>query len=291
MMHSCLFRRIPSPGGMNVRLIVFGAGARMEGAAAAARRAGWETLQVRSAEEEGEIGEYADAVLLPWPVSFRDGKLAGTDMKTEAALSMIPRCRLLMHGAGLEAKTPQAQRRLNPERDEGFLTANALLTAEGAIARAMQRPGRALAGTAVLVAGFGRIAQALTIRLCALGAFVIVCARSEAQMRRAHAMGAHPVPLSALNSAAAQAEVVFNTIPARVFSVEALTAISRESLYIELASEPYGADLEHAARMGVTVALESGLPGRYAPEDAGAALFDALQRAWTQTERGGEGHE
>ena len=254
----------------------------MAGAAAAAGRAGWDTLHVCSAEDAQAIGDTADAVLLPWPHSFKQGKLFGTEMEEEQALSLIPRCRLLMHGAGLDAPPPRAESCVNPERDEGFLAANADLTAEGAIARAMQRPGRALLNATVLVAGFGRIAQALTVRLCALGAFVIVCARSEAQMRRAHAMGAHPVPLSALNSAAAQAEVVFNTVPARVFSVEALTAISSESLYIELASEPYGADLTHAARMGVTVALESGLPGRYAPLDAGAALFDALQRAWMQ---------
>lgn len=256
--------------------------ARMDGAAAAARRAGWETLQVRGMADTPQIGDAADAVLLPWPSSFSAGKLAGTEIETEQALALLPRCALLMHGAGLEAKTPQAGRSVNPLQDEGFLMANANLTAEGAIARAMQRPGRALLDATVLVAGFGRIAQALTTRLCAMGAFVIVCARSEAQMRRAHAMGAHPVPLSALNSAAAQAEVVFNTIPARVFSVEALTAIRHESLYIELASEPYGADLDHARSMGVTVALESGLPGRYAPRDAGAALFEALQRAWAQ---------
>ena len=286
MMHSCLFRRIPSPGGMNVRLIVFGAGARMEGAAAAARRAGWETLQVRIAEEEGEIGEYADAVLLPWPVSFRDGKLAGTDMKTEEALSMIPRCRLLMHGAGLEAKTPQAQRRLNPERDEGFLTANALLTAEGAIARAMQRPGRALAGTAVLVAGFGRIAQALTIRLCALGAFVIVCARSEMQMRAAHASGAHPVPLAQIAQAAAAADLILGTVPATVLHAQVLQGVRRDTLILELASPPYGADMEAATRLGLNISIERGIPGRYAPLEAGAALFEAAQRYLKRQQEG-----
>ena len=38
-------------------------------------------------------------------------------------------------------------------------------------------------------------------------------------------------------------------------------------------------NIEMAKHMGISVAVEGGLPGRYAAYDAGAALFDVLRRA------------
>lgn len=44
-------RRIPSPGGMSMRLIAFGGDERMRGALAAAEQAGWETLHIEREED------------------------------------------------------------------------------------------------------------------------------------------------------------------------------------------------------------------------------------------------
>ncbi len=270
-----------------MRLVGFGGDARMLGALAAAKRAGWETQYVCREEEDMRA---ADAVMLPWPQSFGEGVLAGTRIAQARAEELIPPCRVMLHGAGVsEQMLARAQAAIDPTHDEELLRVNAKLTAEGALARAMARQGRALLGSTCVVTGFGRIAQALTARLTAMEAFVIVCARNEAQMRRAHAMGAHPMPLGSLPSACAQADVVFNTAPARIFGEAALARLGEDALYIELASPPFGVDAELARRMGVQVALERGVPGRYAPMDAGAALFDALQRAMVQ--QGAEGGE
>ena len=134
----------------------------------------------------------------------------------------------------------------------------------------------------MLITGFGRIAQELALRLAALGTFVIVCARNEMQMRRAHELGAHPVPLAQAASACRQADVIFNTVPAHVLGKNELDRIRADALVIELASLPYGMNMEMARHMGVHVQLESGIPGRYAPMNAGAALFEALERRLAQ---------
>jgi len=260
----------------------------MLGAAEAARRAGWESTW----REDGQLREDdgADVVMLPWPHSFRDGRLVVSPphegMEMEALLARIPPCRLLMHGSGVAPEAlSQAGATLEPGQDELFLRRNAQLTAEGAICRAMQRMERALLGSACLVTGYGRIGQELCARLCAMGAFVIVCARSEMQMRAAHAAGAHPVPLAQLTGAAEAADVIFNTVPARVLGEDALRAIRPGALMIELASAPYGADLTAARELGVHVEMESGVPGRYAPLDAGEALFDAARRRLLREEK------
>ena len=264
-----------------MKLITLGGDARMLGAIRAARRAGWETAYICSGEDFSDLPKIADAVLLPWPHSFRDDLLVGTQIKKSNLLAGLPRCSLIVHGSGVDPNELPAPA-FDPSQDEAFLRANARLTAEGAIFTAMARQGCALLGATVLITGFGRIAQELTLRLAALGAFTIVCARSETQMRRAHELGAHPVPLAQVGSACRQADVIFNTVPAAVLGKNELDKIPKDALVIELASAPYGLNMEMARHMGVHVQLEVGVPGRYAPMNAGAALFDALESRLAQ---------
>ena len=272
-----------------MRLIAFGGDARMDGALAAAKKSGWETIHVRR-KEDAPRGIRADAALLPWPVSFEGGMLAGGEMSMEDTMALLPPCRVLLHGSGVPAeKLPQGAAVVSPAEDEEFLAANAELTAEGAIAEMMQRPGQAVMGSTCVITGFGRIGKSLAVRLCALGAFVVVCARSEVQMRQAHDMGAHPVPLASVSSALRHADVLMNTVPARLFGWEELRQIKKGALYIELASRPFGADPALAEHLGVNMAIKSGLPGRYAPLRAGEALFAAAERAIQKLGvRGGE---
>ncbi|MFR8176925.1 MAG: hypothetical protein ACLVB5_07515 [Christensenellales bacterium] len=114
------------------------------------------------------------------------------------------------------------------------------------------------------------------------GCFVIVCARSEEQMRMAHAEGAHPVPLAQIAAACRQADVIINTIPAHVLGDAALAETARDTPIIELASAPYGLlECRRRSSWGCKrSAWKSGLPGRaHAPLDAeGKRVFDALTR-------------
>ena len=270
-----------------MRLIAFGGDERMRGALLAAGRAGWETLHI---EEEADVpGEMpsAQAVMLPWPRSFREEKLVSMKggLMRERVLALIPACRAALAGGDVkEEELAQAARVVRPEKNEAFLRKNARLTAEGALATVMRGKKRALMSETALVTGYGRIGQELTVRLCAMGMFVIVCARSETQMRMAHAAGAHPVPLAQIETACRQADVIINTIPAHVLGDAALAAMPRDTPIIELASAPYGLEMQKAVKLGLQVCVESGLPGRYAPLDAGEALFDALISAMTTRE-------
>ena len=153
-----------------MRLIAFGADMRTEGAVLAARRAGWDALQIQNEGDAEQIPDAAHAVLLPWPVSFKGDVLTGTDFSRERIMALIPPCNMIVHGAGVEAEElAQAQSWLNPGRDETFLQYNAQLTAEGAVCRAMTRAGRALKGSTAVVTGFGRIGKTLTSMLTAFG--------------------------------------------------------------------------------------------------------------------------
>ena len=251
---------------MDVRLIIIGGDMRMNGLARAAQRSGYACEQVKTEKELLELSGSADAAVLPWPRSFLGDRVLQTDIARDTLLEHLPACEYLM-GGGLDGGGfPQAKRIVDPAKDEMLLAVNAKLTAEGATAALLTGYPDALMGRTCLITGFGRIAQALTRRLAALELFVIVCARNEQQMRMAHNLGA-------------QADIVLNTIPARVFGSDALAQMKPGVRYIELASAPYGADPELAAKLGVSMEIMSGIPGKYAPERAGEALFDALARA------------
>ena len=276
-----------------MRLLAVGGDARMQGAIDAAKKAGWESSWIQDGQIED--AQVCDVLMLPWPHSFRDGRLVTAPPRRgaakEAVLTALPPCRVALYGSGAapEELTNTGEAFI-PQTDELFLRRNAQLTAEGAICRAMQKTEHALLTSTCLITGYGRIGQELTARLVAMGAFVIVCARSEMQMRAAHALGAHPVPLGQLGSAAFTADVIFNTVPARVMGEDVLAMIGGDTHVMEQASAPYCVDVAAAKKLGVHVEVEGGIPGRYAPLDAGEALFDAAQRALKRQQEG-MGHE
>lgn len=265
-----------------MHLIAVGGDLRMAGVQRAARRNGWQCTHVTKETELGTLPDYVEAVALPWPRSFSASKVYGCDISREMLLERLPACSVLMGGDLTEVDFPRAGRVFDPLRDEKLLVLNAKLTAEGAVAALLGSAYDALIGKTCLITGFGRIAQALVSRLCALEMFVIVCARNEQQMQHAHRMGAHPVPLCRLSEVCSQADVILNTVPGRIFTGEALAQVKPGARYIELASAPYGADPEQAAQLGVSVEIMGGIPGKYAPECAGEALFDALLRAMSE---------
>lgn len=261
-----------------MQLIALGGDLRMNGLLRAAERAGFSCRHVMDVETAlDSLPERTDVVALPWPRSFPGGMLAQTSWSKERVLARLPACGILMGGEITPQDAPKASVIFHPSEDDTFMVDNANLTAEGAIA-ALLGGGMALMGKTCMVTGFGRIGRALTQRLCAMEAFVIVCARNEGQMQDAHRMGAHPVPMREIAAAAAQADMVLNTVPARVFSAETLSQMKPGVRMIELASAPYGADPEQAARSGVDMEIMGGVPGKYAPEAAGEAMFRALER-------------
>ena len=163
-------------------------------------------------------------------------------------------------------------------KDESLQLENAWLTAEGAVSAAMRAGARCLRDARCLVIGWGRIGQALTELLVALKARVAVASRQENHRRRAVERGAEPLAPDELPEALASAELIFNTAPAMVLDEARLRFVDAEAMVIDLASPPYGVDLRAAWRLGLRAWREPGLPGRYCPESAAAALYRAMTR-------------
>lgn len=149
---------------------------------------------------------------------------------------------------------------------------NSIPTAEGAIQRAMETLPVTLHGTRTAVVGFGRCGVTLARMLHGIGSRVCVVARDPGQRARAYEMGLDAFDLEELGEAVSSARAVFNTIPAGVLTRAVLERIPKDGVVIDIASAPGGTDFEAARELGLKAFLDLGIPGKAAPETAGAIL-------------------
>ena len=152
---------------------------------------------------------------------------------------------------------------------EELILCNAIPTAEGCIGILMAERTRTLWNSAILLAGFGPVGQALGVRLAALGAQVTVAARRPAQRALAESFSLRAVDLARLEQAAPAFDTVVNTIPAQVLTAPVLARLRPGSLIVDLASRPGGTDFDAAARCGHKAIHALSLPAACAPETAG----------------------
>ena len=71
-------------------------------------------------------------------------------------------------------------------------------------------------------------------------------------------------------------DAVLNTVPAVLLGRQQLQCFPEHTLFLELASPPYGIDLPAAAELEKDVAVLPGLPSQYAPLSAAKALVTAV---------------
>ena len=160
-------------------------------------------------------------------------------------------------------------------KNENFAEKNGILTAEGALWLAQNHLARALYRSRVLVCGYGRIGRVLSGLLLAHGADVTVCSRSALSKTRALFAGARHTDFSGLVQAG-DYDLVYNTVPHMIFTKRELQALRRDTVLVDLASFPGGVDTLMAHTLGITVVDGRNLPGRTAPETAGALIGETV---------------
>ena len=231
------------------------------------------------AASAGEALEGADCAVLPLPCTrggALNAPLSEQSHRVESVLSYAAPGTIVCAGQAADLAPLCQGLRLSLtdyfQREE-LVVKNALLTAEGALSLLLQ-DSRSLAQRNILLCGFGRISRLLAPRLLALGAKVSVAARSKPDLAWAECMNCRTLDLKK-HPALGGFDYAVNTIPAPIFGEDALGSLAPAKL-IELASPPYGFDAEAAARLGLTLTVAPGLPGKTAPESAAAAIRDTI---------------
>ncbi len=222
--------------------------------------------------EEAVTG--ADIIVLPIPMS-RDG----ATLFTVKAIPAIPISDILASAApaalllGGMTSAFSDSRLIDYGARADFAMRNAIPTAEGALLLAMQHLPCTVNGLSVGIVGFGKIGKATAALFRAAGASVTVFARREEVCTVAAHLGYGAAPLAELSEYAPDIRCLIGTVPAPVIGDAVLCRLPKHALILELASAPYGVDFDIASAQGIETVLGGGLPGKYAPEAAGDAIF------------------
>ena len=237
-------------------------------------------------EDIGEALDGAAAVILPLPASvdgehitmpFSDRLVRNEDvirMAAERGVRLIAGGRLgdiagLAREYGLLA--------FDYFEREDFAVANAVPTAEGAIAIAMNELPLTIDGASVLVVGYGRIGKLLAMKLKALGANVTASARRDDDIAWINANGIDSARTGELAETIGRIrpDVIFTTVPHMVIGRNELERCG-DALIIDLASKPGGVDIAAAGALGKRVIWALSLPGKTSPMTAGRIIADTV---------------
>lgn len=163
---------------------------------------------------------------------------------------------------------------------EELTVLNAIPTAEGAIEIAMKELDTSVRDARVLITGFGRVAKVLAYTLKGLGCDVTVCCRRKSESAWCRVYGYGFLPLDALADRVNGYDLIFNTVPANVFTRDVLC--NTKAVITDLASVPGGVDSDAACELGVKVIRALSLPGKVAPRSAGEIITGSVRDILTE---------
>lgn len=273
-----------------MQLLLIGGDARMKYLAGLARKRGHEVQLLGHGEITFSEAKPCGQVVLAFPAAVVDGMIPAPLVQEKFTVeSILP---LIQPAATVFATKPDPTllqyiqknqcTRIDFLDSEAFLTRNAVPSAEGAILSLMSRSPACIGGSQCAIIGYGRIGRALALRLRSLGARVTVAARNAAARANAENDGCAAIPLIALHKANSY-QYMINTVPSPVIGRKALLALPKNALVVDLASAPYGVDLEAASALGIEAWREPSLPGRHFPETAAAAMLAVIEEDWSVT--------
>ncbi len=250
----------------------------------------------RAADPVSAVGG-ADLVVLPLPVSADDERLhcpltKKTVLLTEIFDILKPGQRVIGGKVSAAVRALAASRGITVEdylvREEVAI-ANAVPTAEGALAIAMAEVPYTIHGAHCLILGYGRVGKALGHTLSAVGAHVTAAARRTEDLAWIRAAGYEALSFDALlcGEGALPFDIVFNTVPEQIIGETLLRRMRRDVLLLDLASAPGGLDHALAKERGYHVVWALSLPGKTAPVTAGRIIGDSIRMILSEMERGG----
>ena len=240
-----------------------------------------ETLKICSVEYAVKNSDY---IILPLPITTDNVYINAPDsaikIPLEALFSNLNPKQIVLGGKVSESFSEKVVISGAAIEDylerEDFAILNAIPTAEGAIAIAMQEMAKTIYQSRCLIAGYGRIGKILSKYLQALGADVVVGARKASDIVWAQANGHKAVHTDLILENGANFDVIFNTVPHKIFDANKLFKIQKQTIIIDLASKPGGVDFDVAKELGLKVIWALSLPGKVAPISAGDIIYDTI---------------
>ena len=173
---------------------------------------------------------------------------------------------------------------------EELLVANAIPTAEGAIKIAIDETDITLHGNNMLIIGYGRIGTVLCGMLRGMGARVSAVVNSGHAAALAKSCGHRVVFFEEMEKHLNEADIIFNTVPEVLLDKRNMKHIRKDTLIIDLASPPYGVDVNAGRDFGLKVRFTNSLPGKIAPVTTAGYILETVNQIIAEDLEGGGRH-
>ncbi|MDE6314300.1 MAG: hypothetical protein K2M46_11925 [Lachnospiraceae bacterium] len=149
---------------------------------------------------------------------------------------------------------------------------NSIATAEGLIAEILTAFPCNLHDCKVLVLGYGSCGKTLAGKLKALNANVCVCARREDARMEAYSLGMKTADFTQLSEIIGNYPLILNTVPAKILDKNLLAQADPSAMLFDIASFPYGIDVEAAQALSLDTHICMSLPAKYSPVSSAEIL-------------------
>ena len=167
---------------------------------------------------------------------------------------------------------------------EELLVQNAIPTAEGAIKIAIEETDITLHGNNMLIIGYGRIGTVLSGMLRGMGAVVSAVVNSGHGFALAKSCGHRAIFYEDMENHLKEADVIFNTVPEILLDKRNMKHIRKNTLIVDLASPPYGVDVNDARDFGLKALFTNSLPGKIAPVTTAGYILETINNIISENE-------
>ena len=158
--------------------------------------------------------------------------------------------------------------------DEIFAVENCIQTAEAALMLMIRATNASIFDLKISVLGYGRLGKSVINILDKLGLDIAVHTSDYLERASAHMTTCNVFDL---NSSIENADVIINTIPAKVLPQDKLKCAKKSCYILDLASYSSVENADISA-LGLSYDNALGLPGKHSPKSAGKILTDAILR-------------
>lgn len=161
-------------------------------------------------------------------------------------------------------------------KDEDVVWNNAMLTAEGLIAKIILNTDFSLNGSKVLILGFGKCGTNISSRLNALNCKVTIYDHTPKHLSQAASLGYSTLEYELFNEHLNDYDIIINTVPGEIFTDFHMSLMKRSCALFEIASKPYGLNTELVNKYNLSLITCPGLPGATAPKSAGELIAKSI---------------
>lgn len=150
-------------------------------------------------------------------------------------------------------------------KNEELAILNTIATAEGTIKIIIENTKINIQNSKILILGYGRVGKTLSYKLKGLSAKVTCASNNKEESAWIQANNYEYLQLEQIKDNIEDFDIIINTIPHEVLKKEELQNVKKDSLLIDLASQPGGIDKKEAQKQGLNLLIALGLPGKTSP--------------------------